>query len=428
MGGISCCENPERKQQLIIDQIIAEDKLRVKSERKYHISIENLDQEKLKNLQRLLKGYLTRKKFFKYFELMKKLTIEELKYNTTEKDISYYVSDAVRDLENSGKCGNYEKTDYFFKNFKLCENNTFLIPFGALYVDKLHNNDIYQGTWNIEKKFHGYGILVKSDGSKYQGFWEHGLLVGEGRFYTATGDFFEGRFVNGVAQGFGVFIHNDGTTYKGDWLNDQPHGHGKEYFPDGSYFEGSFVLGKKNGQGTFCWTDGSTYVGNIENEIFQGTGKYTWADGRIYDGSWSSNQMNGKGLLIYSDGSFYEGEFMNNLRHGVGRYQWNENKYYEGTWQNGQQHGKGLYFKKGKLVEGIWHNGKLQNHKVISRLNNYELTSQRQKEKTDGYNVTISSFGESKDLVNGNAVIRGEAQNPHTMGITKTKSLKKFTT
>jgi hypothetical protein len=65
---------------------------------------------------------------------------------------------------------------------KLSARNEFILK-GPI---QLINGDCYKGQWNIEFKRHGVGILICSDGSKYEGFWENDVIQGKGRFlYTS---------------------------------------------------------------------------------------------------------------------------------------------------------------------------------------------------------------------------------------------------
>jgi hypothetical protein len=424
MGGVICCDRPEKNNQILIEQIKPENKLKITNSKRKFLMTAGIDMKKLKILQATIKSYLTKKKFYKYFDIMKKITIEELKVSRSENNIEEYLNDAKMEMEKiSKKIEKYESSQYYKMNIKRLNNNNFVIKFPAIYVNRVHNNDIYEGMWNIDKKFHGYGILIKSDGSKYQGIWESGLINGIGRFYTQTGDLYDGNFIKGIACGYGKFFHKDGTIYKGEWQNDQPHGKGIEYFTDGSYFDGTFYNGKKNGMGQFSWADGSTYSGQIQNELFEGNGKYIWADGRIYEGCWKNNQMHGLGLLIYADGTFYDGEFFNNLRHGQGKYQWSDYKYFEGTWSWGKQNGKGLFFKNGQITEGIWNNGKLMNR--LSSPNNENNSPANSKDNKSS--IISNNLFENNQLKKQNT----NSDNPNANNIlmsTKTKSLKKFST
>lgn len=218
---------------------------------------------------------------------------------------------------------------------------------------------IYKGSWNLNGQYHGNGVLVKSDGSKYEGYWVSGLLNRNGRFILNNGDYFEGTFKSGEPCGNGVFVQTDGTRYEGNWENNFQHGYGEEYFPDGASYKGDYMYGKKTGVGRFDWEDGSYYEGEISNGKMHGKGIYQYADGRVYNGDWADNKINGIGVLTFPDGKKYEGEFKDDERSGFGKFIWNKKKYYEGDWLKGKQHGKGVLFYDGRLIKGTWKNGEV---------------------------------------------------------------------
>jgi hypothetical protein len=58
-----------------------------------------------------------------------------------------------------------------------------------------YNSDrsIYKGSWSQDLKRHGLGILVKEDGSKYEGSWENDEQSGYGRYYDNKGNYFVGK-------------------------------------------------------------------------------------------------------------------------------------------------------------------------------------------------------------------------------------------
>jgi len=217
---------------------------------------------------------------------------------------------------------------------------------------------VYKGFWSIDRKKNGYGILVNSDGSKYEGLFRNGKLEGKGRYITVKGDFFNGNFKNGAANGLGTFIHFDGSIYNGQWMNDLPWGEGSEWSNEGAIYKGDFFQGKKYGIGEFKWNDGAVYLGGVKNDLLNGEGIYTWPDGRKYRGFWYENNMHGYGCLINSDGTMYEGQFEKNKKHGHGKYIYTKDKYYEGGWLNGKQHGKGKLVKNGIEEYGEWFEGK----------------------------------------------------------------------
>ena len=263
----------------------------------------------------------------------------------------------------------YEYTKYYRMNIKKYKPNKFLIKTPLTYIDKYKNNDLYIGTWTLEKKFHGYGIYYTS-GNKFEGFWNFGKLIGEARKFFQNKDYYIGTFIENSLNSYGKYFHNDGTTYEGNWYKNYPHGKGKEIFIDGSKFEGEFENGFKK-KGKFTWVDGSFYEGEIKDNYFEGMGTFKWKEGRKYVGSWKKGKMNGKGVMTYIDGAKYEGDFVDGKREGKGNYYWNENKYYKGSWKKGKQEGNGYFFNNGRGISGIWKDGKIK--QCLSQEINKEL-------------------------------------------------------
>jgi hypothetical protein len=58
---------------------------------------------------------------------------------------------------------------------------------------RYHDRTIYKGSWNQELRKHGYGVLVKDDGSKYEGSWENDEQSGYGRYFDSKGNYFVGK-------------------------------------------------------------------------------------------------------------------------------------------------------------------------------------------------------------------------------------------
>lgn len=283
----------------------------------------------------------------------------------TPNDINYYSHPTVKQTEKmiKNRQGVYDNPHInkdFYNSISTKSTTWYNFELGCVFLNEDHNGKppVYKGFWNVNRKKNGYGILINSDGAKYEGNFRNEKLDGYGRYFTIKGDYFEGHFQQGIANGEGLYIHSDGNVYKGNWLNDLPWGEGEEWSNDGSWYKGDFKDGKKFGNGTFKWADGSTYTGDVKNDLLNGDGTYIWIDGMKYIGNWLDNMMSGKGNLYNIDGSYYEGEFLNGKKHGVGKYVWNENKYYEGEFRDGKQHGKGVMVKNGKYEEGLWQNGK----------------------------------------------------------------------
>ena len=47
----------------------------------------------------------------------------------------------------------------------------------------------------------GFGVMRWPDGTVYEGLWENNPYNGAGKLKPANGDFYEGEFVDGMAQG-----------------------------------------------------------------------------------------------------------------------------------------------------------------------------------------------------------------------------------
>ena len=244
-------------------------------------------------------------------------------------------------------------------NLRLLEKYSFFIP---NYI-VASPNEVYKGSWGINKKYHGYGVkyeLNTSDNtdSRTEGTFCKGLLCGWGRIIQSNREILSGWFIAGKITGFGEYIRKDGSKYEGRFLEGVANGEGKEKFSDESVFEGYYENGMRK-KGIIKWKDGRSYEGTFLNDKFDGKGKYNWGNERQYEGEWKNGKMNGKGKLIYSDGSYYEGDFINGKKSGQGKYVWEKDKYYIGGWKDDKQNGKGVYNKYGKAIKGFWSDGHL---------------------------------------------------------------------
>ncbi len=241
------------------------------------------NQNKIIIIQKNIRLFLSKKKLKERIELLMNIieldnTVNLIKDKATSlKILSENKGELLwKELITKKKIIPYEDTPYYRKNIKNYRPNKYLVSTQLIYIDKYKNNNLYKGTWTLEKVFHGFGTFYIS-GNKYEGFWNFGKLEGECRYYLQNNEYFLGNFVNGQAQGKGKYYHNDGTIYEGEWKNDQPSGLGKEIFVDGSIFEGLFENGYKK-KGKFKWNDGSYYDGDINNNTFEGFGIFHWKE------------------------------------------------------------------------------------------------------------------------------------------------------
>lgn len=85
----------------------------------------------------------------------------------------------------------------------------------------------------IQNQFFGVDVQKKAfieidNGAIYSGFWsDEGLRQGKGKQLWPDGSFFEGLWLNDMANIRGRLIHSDGSVYEGDWVNDKAEGRGK---------------------------------------------------------------------------------------------------------------------------------------------------------------------------------------------------------
>lgn len=241
------------------------------------------------------------------------------------------------------------------------------------------DGSIYQGDWNYCGKKHGYGVFLKTDGSKYEGFWFNDKIHGRGRYIDSLGNCYEGtvfefislgNWAHGFANGRGVLTIVGGSKYDGNWINDLQEGYGEERFKDGSVYKGDYESGQKHGKGKFIWKDESFYMGDFYFSKISGKGTMQWKDGRSYEGDWLDNKLHGKGIFTWPDGKRYEGEYNNGKKEGQGTYYWSEDKYYTGQWVNNRQHGEGMYMINNKTLRGQFRFGK-----IIKKVDNESKSS-----------------------------------------------------
>jgi hypothetical protein len=60
----------------------------------------------------------------------------------------------------------------------------------------IYSGQMLKDSQNIKQ---GYGIMRWPDGTVYEGLWENNLYNGRGKLYHASGDLYEGEFVDDMA-------------------------------------------------------------------------------------------------------------------------------------------------------------------------------------------------------------------------------------
>ena len=158
-------------------------------------------------------------------------------------------------------------------------------------------------TWTgpcIDGKASGEGTLQRSRGdrltSRYQGSYSAGRRHGQGTWWAANGD-----------------------IYDGEWRDDQAAGRGVLRFAAGGRYEGDFRSFRFHGKGIWVGPNGDRYEGGFADGEFEGKGILTYADGGSYEGEFAAGQFQGLGELRIATGEVFAGRFVQSRPHGVGR-------------------------------------------------------------------------------------------------------------
>uniref|UniRef100_A0A8C5PPW7 Alsin Rho guanine nucleotide exchange factor ALS2 n=1 Tax=Leptobrachium leishanense TaxID=445787 RepID=A0A8C5PPW7_9ANUR len=189
----------------------------------------------------------------------------------------------------------------------------------TFYKDSRLRDATYEGRW-LNGKPHGKGMLTWPDGRTYSGTFRNGLEDGYGEYRIPNkvlkkNDRYLGHWKDGKMCGQGTFWYANGEVYEGSFQDNTRHGHGllrsgklTSYSP--SMFIGQWVMDKKTGYGVFDdITRGEKYMGLWQDDLRQGNGLVVTQFGLYYEGNFNFNKMMGTGVLLSEDDTIYEGEF-----------------------------------------------------------------------------------------------------------------------
>ena len=119
----------------------------------------------------------------------------------------------MQEVEERDESTYHPESDVFTYDQKFIEQKDFKV---------LHlQNGLYRGQVKNEKQ-NGYGAMVYTDGSVFEGFWTSGEMMGVGYYRDATtGTVQRGVFLKDKIEGHGDETQKDGTIYSGTFLNGQ---------------------------------------------------------------------------------------------------------------------------------------------------------------------------------------------------------------
>lgn len=261
MGVAICCLNTFNKD--------------IKNEKKiiFKPSPEQINKiEKIVKLQKNIRKFLSVLKFQIYFNEAKTKVINELdqkklmnQNNVTECESEKF----YQKLISKEKIQEFTKNNNFNKFYSNLSKYSFSIP----YYIVTSPIEVYKGSWNLNKRYHGYGIKFEFDlkqnrNKRTEGIFFDGFLTGQGLVITSEGEIFMGNFIRNKLDGEGEHYRKDNSIYKGEFKNGKYDGLGKEIFNDdnnsknSSIFEGFYQDGEKK-YGKFEWSNGCQYQGNF---------------------------------------------------------------------------------------------------------------------------------------------------------------------
>lgn len=142
------------------------------------------------------------------------------------------------------------------------------------------DGDRYEGDWS-DGRWHGYGLCTVTKGGqvhRYDGQWHYGTLHGYGEDVGPNATY-RGLHRCGKRHGYGVMVFSDGTVYEGQWADDMRMGYGTLRCPTDYLYRGWWTGGLMCGQGVCRWADGSEYAGAFEDGKPCGAGVYVRCDG-----------------------------------------------------------------------------------------------------------------------------------------------------
>ncbi len=127
------------------------------------------------------------------------------------------------------------------------------------------------------------------------------------------------RDFNGQPNGYGKMIFSDESVYEGQFLHGLKNEKGIHTWPNGDRYEGEWTDNQMTGKGIFTWSDGSVYEGNLILGVNNGMGKCWDSNGMLTGaGLWENDKIkDGWGVIFDENGIRYEGEIKEGKQTGM---------------------------------------------------------------------------------------------------------------
>lgn len=225
------------------------------------------------------------------------------------------------------------------------------------------NGDIYIGCFS-DGLAEGIGEMEFANGDKYTGSWKKGYRDGEGIYSNSlTGEVYSGAWKNNLFEGKGRIDYNDDymgrVFYEGMFSKGMKFGLGKCQYISGSIYRGMWSNNKFHGHGELNMSNGNVFRGEFKDGC-PINGEFISSNGDVYVGDFDKFQKHGRGVFECKSGAKYDGEWFENQEHGHGIFSFANGESYIGNFQFGRfGEGQGVYwYSDGAVYEGKWENGR----------------------------------------------------------------------
>jgi hypothetical protein len=137
-------------------------------------------------LQALMRTFIATKRFKK----SKKYLIDQRNKLITNMQKAFMPSNRAELTYQS----TYDPNGY--KKYYADKSDIFNVNYGLIMKTEIliSNEEYYSGHVNVSGRKHGFGILYKKDGSKFEGFWQENEFTGWGRHIDVDGTLNEGIY------------------------------------------------------------------------------------------------------------------------------------------------------------------------------------------------------------------------------------------
>lgn len=168
----------------------------------------------------------------------------------------------------------------------------------------------------------GKGVLIRADGSRYEGEFRDGKPYG---MISYSSDYYDNTGIEKLVaefEGFGfpsngVLLYTNGDKYTGELCEGIPHGHGFMCYNSNDKYRGKFKHGTLDGYGVMNYENGDIFIGRFKNNSYSQGVCYYQESNSFFEGSFCNGLKEGKGIVTFADGSKYEGTFVNGNFEGV---------------------------------------------------------------------------------------------------------------